>query len=96
MAARFDYGLGEDGRFGPYGGQYMPETLMGPLRELTQKFVVPEYRQPGPGEQDQTGFENPDPRTDPNLHTVFVIARDDVIDGQLGQAWGEFYLRVTP
>jgi tryptophan synthase beta chain len=26
------------GYFGPYGGQYVPETLIGPLRELTAAF----------------------------------------------------------
>ncbi len=34
----FDENLGEDGRFGPFGGQYMPETLMGPLEELERAF----------------------------------------------------------
>ena len=24
----------EDGRYGPYGGRYVPETLMAPLDEL--------------------------------------------------------------
>ncbi len=34
----FEEGLGEDGRFGPFGGRYMPETLMGPLMELEKAF----------------------------------------------------------
>jgi tryptophan synthase beta chain len=36
----FDPHLGEDGRYGRYGGTYMPETLMGPLRELTEAFAA--------------------------------------------------------
>lgn len=28
-----------DGHFGPYGGQYVPETLMSPLREVEEAFV---------------------------------------------------------
>ncbi len=37
---RFDPSLGEDGRFGAYGGRYMPETLMGALRELAESFTA--------------------------------------------------------
>jgi tryptophan synthase beta chain len=29
----------ERGHFGPYGGRFVPETLMGPLQELEQAFV---------------------------------------------------------
>ncbi len=35
---KFDPNLGEDGYFGAYGGQFMPETLMGPLGELESAF----------------------------------------------------------
>ncbi|MDP6495154.1 MAG: tryptophan synthase subunit beta [Dehalococcoidia bacterium] len=28
-----------DGRFGPYGGRYVPETLMGPLQELERAYL---------------------------------------------------------
>ncbi|HET7293303.1 MAG TPA: tryptophan synthase subunit beta [Vicinamibacteria bacterium] len=30
----------ENGRFGPYGGRYVPETLMEPLRELEQAYAA--------------------------------------------------------
>jgi len=36
---KFDPTLGSDGRFGPYGGQFMPETLMHALGELEAAFV---------------------------------------------------------
>lgn len=36
---RFDPALGEDGHFGEFGGQYMPETLMVPLQELAAAFA---------------------------------------------------------
>ncbi|MCX7846769.1 MAG: tryptophan synthase subunit beta [bacterium] len=29
-----------DGHFGPYGGQYVPETLMSPLREVEEAFLT--------------------------------------------------------
>ena len=28
------------GRFGPYGGRYVPETLMAPLEELEQAYAA--------------------------------------------------------
>ncbi|HUU90199.1 MAG TPA: tryptophan synthase subunit beta [Phycisphaerae bacterium] len=28
------------GRFGPYGGRYVPETLMGPLEQLTEAYLA--------------------------------------------------------
>ena len=28
-----------EGRFGPYGGRYVPETLMEPLRELEAAYA---------------------------------------------------------
>ena len=28
------------GHFGPYGGRYVPETLMEPLRELEEAYAV--------------------------------------------------------
>jgi tryptophan synthase beta chain len=36
---RFDPHLGENGHFGEFGGQYMPETLMSALEELTTAFT---------------------------------------------------------
>jgi len=30
----------QDGRFGPYGGRYVPETLMQPLRELEEAYAA--------------------------------------------------------
>ena len=33
------------GHFGPYGGRYVPETLMAPLEELEQAYYD---RPPGP------------------------------------------------
>jgi len=39
----------ERGHFGPYGGRYVPETLMAPLEELTQAYLAakedPAFRQ---------------------------------------------------
>jgi tryptophan synthase beta chain len=35
----YDAHLGEDGRFGSFGGRYVPETLMSPLEELASAFV---------------------------------------------------------
>ena len=29
----------EDGRYGPYGGRYVPETLMAPLEELEKAYL---------------------------------------------------------
>jgi tryptophan synthase beta subunit len=36
--ALFPRGPDERGRFGPYGGQFIPETLMAAVRELTEAF----------------------------------------------------------
>ncbi|MDJ0765859.1 MAG: hypothetical protein QNJ97_22945 [Myxococcota bacterium] len=68
----------------------------GGLRERVQAFEVPKYKQLSPGEMDQTGQQNVDPRLDPNLHPVWLIARDNGTPGALGQSWAEFYIRVTP
>ncbi|MBI3992770.1 MAG: tryptophan synthase subunit beta [Candidatus Lambdaproteobacteria bacterium] len=38
MPAQPDGTPSREGYFGPYGGQFVPETLMGPLRELTAAF----------------------------------------------------------
>ena len=38
MSYRYDPALGEDGSFGEFGGQYMPETLMVALEELRLSF----------------------------------------------------------
>jgi tryptophan synthase beta chain len=40
MSAEFDYTTGPDarGRFGAYGGRFVPETLMGPLQELEEAY----------------------------------------------------------
>ena len=35
---RSDAGPDERGHFGPYGGRFVPETLMGPLQELEQAY----------------------------------------------------------
>lgn len=35
----FDPHLGEDGRYGDFGGSYVPETLMQPLAELREAFA---------------------------------------------------------
>ena len=32
--------VGEDGHFGEFGGQFVPETLMGPIAELAEAFDV--------------------------------------------------------
>ncbi|MCP4602462.1 MAG: hypothetical protein GY847_18430 [Proteobacteria bacterium] len=66
------------------------------LRERVQEWEVPEYKSLSGNEQDQTGLENVDPRTDPNLHPVWLIVRDDMAENQLGQTWAEFYIRVEP
>ena len=29
----------ENGHFGPYGGKFVAETLMGPLEELTEAYT---------------------------------------------------------
>ncbi len=34
------------GKFGPYGGVYVPETLMGPLEELEQAFLAATKSEP--------------------------------------------------
>ncbi|NDQ56296.1 MAG: tryptophan synthase subunit beta [Acidipila sp.] len=36
---KIDYGPDARGRFGPYGGRYVPETLVGPLEELEQAYI---------------------------------------------------------
>jgi hypothetical protein len=68
------------------------------LREQVQKWECPEYQEPDAdkGEADQRGQDDADPRTDPNLHPIWVIVRDSGIAGQLGQSWAEFYVRVLP
>jgi tryptophan synthase beta chain len=40
MSAEFNFPTGPDerGRFGAYGGRFVPETLMGPLRELEEAY----------------------------------------------------------
>jgi tryptophan synthase beta chain len=38
MQAQSESDRVREGYFGPYGGQFVPETLMGPLRELTAAF----------------------------------------------------------
>lgn len=68
----------------------------GGLREQVQEWKVPRYRELEDGDEDQTGMENVDPRKDPNLHPVFLIVRDDLADNRMGQAFAEFYVRVTP
>jgi hypothetical protein len=67
-------------------------------REQIQPWTAPSYREPDPeqGEQDQRAQINVEPRIDPNLHTVWVIVRDNGIYGQLGQCWAEFYVRILP
>ena len=42
-----------NGRFGPYGGRYVPETLMGPLRELEEAYAAAR-RDPAFGAELQT------------------------------------------
>ena len=37
---KIDYGPDARGRFGPYGGRYVPETLVGPLEELEQAYTA--------------------------------------------------------
>ena len=34
----------ERGRYGPYGGRYVPETLMAPLEELERVFDESAHR----------------------------------------------------
>ncbi|RJO64409.1 MAG: hypothetical protein C4523_18265 [Myxococcales bacterium] len=60
-------------------------------RKMEQPFSAPEYDE-GAGD----GETNPDGRKDPNLHPVWLIVRDNGADDTLGQAWAEFYVRVTP
>jgi tryptophan synthase beta chain len=53
-----------EGYFGPYGGQFVPETLMGPLRELTDAFEAakadPEFwREMGDFLKDYVGRPSP-------------------------------------
>jgi tryptophan synthase beta chain len=45
-AGRWQTGEPLDGRFGPYGGRFAPETLMAPLRELATAYgkIVPKRR----------------------------------------------------
>ncbi len=66
------------------------------FRERKEEWEVPGYIVPSGDEQDQTGMENTDPRTDPNLRPVWLIVRDDMAKNQLGQSWAEFYVRVKP
>lgn len=64
-------------------------------REREQRWVAPAYVEPGAGEQDQTAQARVNPRTDPNLHPVWLILRDSG-DARLGQAWFELYVRIVP
>ena len=57
-------------------------------------WLAPEYIEPGEGFSDQSGQETVDPRTDPNLHPIWIIVRDNGVDNQFGQSWVEFYVRV--
>ena len=43
--AKYD-GPDERGRYGPYGGRFVPETLMGPLQELEDAYREA-IREPG-------------------------------------------------
>ncbi len=65
-------------------------------RERVQKWETPKYNDLQAGDVDQTGLENVDPRTDPNLHPVWLIVRDDLAQNQRGQSWAEFYVRIDP
>ena len=53
-------------------------------RLARQPWVAPKYKEPKAGEPD------------PNVYTLWLIARDDPETEKLGQSWFEFYLRVTP
>ncbi len=47
-------------------------------------------------EQDLRGEELVDARLDPNLHSLFLIVRDTGADGNNGQSYVEFFVRVVP
>ncbi len=69
----------------------------GEFRELPTEerdWIVPEYVEPAGEFSDQSGQEVVDPRSDPNLHPIWVIVRDNGVENQLGQSWVEFYVRV--
>ncbi len=65
------------------------------FRQADEAWTAPSYREPGEGETDQSGGVGVDVRSDPNLHPVWLIVRDNGIRGQLGQSWAEFYVRVV-
>ena len=68
----------------------------GGIRAQLQPFEAPEYKALSAGEMDFTNQTNVNPRLDPNLHTVWIIVRDNEVAGQLGQTFAEFYVRVVP
>jgi hypothetical protein len=65
----------------------------GGTRRREQGWEAPDHRQPRAGEKDQTGQRGADPRTDPNLHPVWLILRSTG-GGCRGQSWFELYVRV--
>jgi len=64
------------------------------LPTAERDLIVPEYIEPIGDFSDQSELDSVDPRTDPNLHAVWVIVRDNGVENQLGQSWIEFYIRV--
>ena len=70
----------------------------GGTRELSQEWKTEEAAIPdeAAGEKDLRGAESVDPRLDPNLHSIFLIVRDTGTEGNSGQTYVEFYVRVVP
>lgn len=67
-------------------------------RDRDQRWNIPCYQDLPviPAEDiDPASPETFKPRRDPNLYPVFLIVRDNGEEGQLGQSWAEFYVRLV-
>ena len=58
--------MGSKGRFGKYGGQYVPETLMNALIELEEAYRKAAH---------DPAFERNSPRTSPNMRDAPLRSR---------------------
>jgi|GEM_PF-2086549 len=64
-------------------------------RDADQVWSIPCYVVPPETTEGEDPATSPDdPREDINLHPVYLILRDNGVEGTLGQSWAEFYVQI--